>query len=114
VRVVNLIDWWLGHTQVGPSMDTRLPIEDLGRNINSTAVGDVLTANPYAMGLWLIEQLRLKRKLGLADFINPAGNRVSATFETLNSAVLDFGADPTITNFINGTSHSLSSASVAH
>ncbi len=85
-------------------MDTRLPIENLGRNINSTAVADVLAANPYAMGMWLTEQLRLKRSLGLADLVNPAGNRVSATFETLNSAVLDFGADPTITNFINGTS----------
>ena len=89
--------------QIGPSTDIRLPIEAEGRNINSTDIANVLEANPYAMAMWFTEQIRLTRMLGIADMINPAGNRVSSDYEGLTAAVDDFGADPTITNFILGT-----------
>lgn len=81
-----------------------LPVNDLGRNINTSDPSTSILNATYSMGIWLNEQMRLLRTTGFADLINPAGNRVSANYASLVSAVDDFSSQPNVTNFILGAS----------
>ena len=81
-------------------------MNDLGRNINTSDPSSSILNATYSMGIWLNEQMRLLRTTVFADLINPAGNRVSANYASLVSAIDDFSSEPNVTNFILGTSTS--------
>jgi hypothetical protein len=91
-----------GNVKVGVGTSVRLPVDGLGRNINASDPSTTIFNNTYSMGIWLPEQMRLLRTMGVGDLINPAGNRVSSTYETLLSAIDDFSQQPNVTNFILG------------
>jgi hypothetical protein len=92
--------------KVGPDDNNlHLPIQDTGRLIiNVSDPTPTLSSTTNTMGVWMHEKLRSNRKLGVADFVNPAGNRVSPNAESLQSAINDFSADATLGNLINGSS----------
>ncbi len=91
--------------QVGPDDNLHLPIQDTGRLIfNVSDPTPTLSSTTNTMGVWMHEKLRSNRKLGVADFVNPAGNRVAPNAESLQSAINDFSADATLANLINGSS----------
>jgi hypothetical protein len=79
----------------------------MGRNINTSDPSTAILNATYSIGIWLHEQMRLLRTTGFADLINPAGNTVSSTYDTLVSAINDFSDQPNITNFVLGTCWSL-------
>jgi hypothetical protein len=87
---------------VGVGTNVRMPVDALGRNINASD-STAIDQNTYSLGVWVYEQTRQYRRLGVADLINPAGNRVSPTYESVTSAVNDFSADASIFNFVLGS-----------
>jgi hypothetical protein len=89
--------------QVGVGTNLRMPVDAFGRNINTSDPTTLINQNTYSLGIWLNEQIRQQRRLGMADLINPAGNRVSPTYESLVSAIDDFSANASITNFVLGS-----------
>jgi hypothetical protein len=92
--------------KVGPDDDNpNLPIQGTGRLIiNVSDPMPPLSNTTNAMGVWMHEKLRINRKLGVADFVNPAGNRVAPGAESLQSAINDFSADASVVDLINGSS----------
>jgi ABC-type phosphate transport system substrate-binding protein len=89
--------------QVGVGTNLRMPVDELGRNINTSDPTTAINENAYSLGIWIYEQTRQQRKIGMADLINTAGNRVSPTYESLISAIDDFSTNASITNFVLGS-----------
>jgi hypothetical protein len=79
-------------------------VRDAGRLITAADPISALSNNTHSLGMWFYEKVRPVRKLGFANLINPAGNRVSPSYESLLSAIDDFSSDASATQFINGTS----------
>ena len=96
--------------KVGPDDDNpNLPIQGTGRlTIDVSDPMPTLSNTTNAMGVWMHEKLRINRKLGVADFVNPAGNRVAPSAESLQSAINDFSAYTNVVDLINGSSRGIS------
>lgn len=74
---------------VGTGPNITLPLA-AGRVINASNPVDILANTNYTLAVWLYEQVRQNRQLGLGDLINPAGNQVSPTANSIYSAINDF------------------------
>jgi hypothetical protein len=96
--------------KVGPDDNNlHLPIQDTGRLIiNVSDPTPTLSSTTNTMGVWMHEKLRINRKLGVADFVNPAGTRVAPSAESLQSAINDFSAYANVVDLINGSSRGIS------
>ena len=94
----------------GPDDDNpNLPIQGTGRlTIDVSDPMPTLSNTTNAMGVWMHEKLRINRKLGVADFVNPAGNRVAPSAASLQSAINDFSAYTNVVDLINGSSRGIS------
>jgi hypothetical protein len=80
-----------------------MPVDALGRNINTSDPTTVIDKNTYSLGVWVYDFTRQQRRLATADMINPAGNRVSPTYESVLSAVNDFSADANTFSLVLGS-----------
>lgn len=64
----------------------------------------MLSNTTNAMGVWMHKKLQLNHKLGMANFINPAGNCVAPSAESLQSTINNFSAYMNVVDLINGSS----------
>jgi ABC-type phosphate transport system substrate-binding protein len=84
-------------------VDASFPVERTGRVLWADDVAAALDENAYTLGVWPQLPIVERRYIGFADLINARGERVSASAESVASAVKDYRDQPFTSVLINGS-----------